>query len=223
MLWILLAAYVCGSIPFGLLIVRAVGGVDLRTVGSGNIGATNAGRAVGKTWGIVVLLLDALKGAGPTFLAPWFAASLGLAVSGQTASVLAGTAAILGHMFPMWLGFQGGKGVATALGAVAVLSPWPALFAAVVFATVVAATRIVSLGSILGSLTFAGCQLWMLRPNPFSPESRSLSLFATAIPLLILVRHAGNIARLARGEEPAFKSRRHPSGNNDSANGASSP
>lgn len=206
MLWILLAAYLCGSIPFGLVIVRAVAGVDLRKVGSGNIGATNAGRVVGKTWGIVVLLLDALKGAGPTCLAPWFAESLGLAVDAETARVLAGATAILGHMFPVWLGFRGGKGVATALGVVAVLAWIPTLAAAVVFAVAVGIKRIVSLGSILAALTFAGVQLWLLRPQPFGAEHRSLALFALAIPVLIVVRHAGNIVRLMRGEEPTFQS-----------------
>lgn len=209
MAWILLAAYLCGSIPFGLVIVRAVAGVDLRKVGSGNIGATNAGRVVGKTWGIIVLLLDAVKGAGPTLLAPWFAEMLGLAVDLPTARVLAGSAAILGHMFPVWLGFRGGKGVATALGAVVVLAPLATLVAGATFAAVFALTRIVSLGSILAALVFAGAQLWLMRPDPFSPDQRSLALFALAIPALILVRHAGNIARLVGGTEPSFRSA-HP-------------
>ncbi len=209
MAWILLAAYLCGSIPFGLVIVRAVAGVDLRKVGSGNIGATNAGRVVGKTWGILVLLLDALKGAGPTLLTPWFAETLGLAVDLSTARVLAGSAAILGHMFPVWLGFRGGKGVATALGAVMVLAPLATLVAGTTFAIVFAVTRIVSLGSILAAIAFGGAQLWIMRPNPFSPEQRSLALFAMAIPALILVRHAGNIVRLVRGTEPSFRSA-HP-------------
>lgn len=202
MLWLLLASYVIGSIPFGLLIVRAVAGVDLRTVGSGNIGATNVGRVAGWTWAIVVLVLDACKGAVPTLAAPWFAGG------GATAQILGGTAAIVGHMFPVWLGFRGGKGVATALGVVLVVSPWGTLVAAVVFGVVFAATRIVSLGSMLSAATFAGYQLWALRDDWWGADRRALTLFSLAIPALIVVRHAGNIARLLRGEEVPYQAGR---------------
>lgn len=222
MIWLLLTAYLCGSIPFGLVIVRLVAGVDLRQVGSGNIGATNAGRVVGKTWGILVLLLDALKGAGPTFLAPWLKTLFSLEMSDETASVLAGSAAIAGHMFPVWLGFRGGKGVATALGVVMVLSPLPTLMAAAVFAIVIAVRRIVSLGSILAALTFAGVQLFLLRPNYLGAEHRALALFALAIPALILVRHASNIARLVRGTEPEF-TRKHSTENRDASHSVEPP
>lgn len=201
MIILLLLSYLCGSIPFGLMIVRAVAGVDLRTVGSGNIGATNVGRAAGKTWAVIVLLLDALKGAGPTLAGPWLAPE----ILPQTAQVLAGSAAILGHMFPVWLGFRGGKGVATALGVIAVLSPQATVAAALVFAMTFAVTRIVSLGSLLAAVTFGAVQLWQLRPHFFRDEHRALAIFSIAIPLLVIVRHLGNIARLLRGEEAAFK------------------
>lgn len=204
MIWLLLASYLCGSIPFGLMIVRAVAGVDLRTIGSGNIGATNVGRAAGMKWAAVVLLLDAFKGAGPTWAAPWLAERLGLTISPSTAQVLGGTFAILGHMFPVWLGFRGGKGVATALGVVAILSPTATVGAALAFAVVVGTTRIVSLGSLAGAAAFGGIQLWLLRDHLLAQETLGLTIFSIAAPILIFVRHRGNIARLLRGEEGAF-------------------
>lgn len=206
MITLLLLSYLCGSIPIGLMIVRAVAGVDLRTVGSGNIGATNVGRAAGKTWAVIVLLLDALKGAGPTLAGPWLAPE----ILPQTVQVVAGSAAILGHMFPIWLGFRGGKGVATALGVIAVLSPPATTAAALAFAITFAATRIVSLGSLLAAVTFGAVQLWQLRPHYFNVEHRALAIFSIAIPLLVIVRHLGNIARLLRGEEAAYKTSTDP-------------
>ncbi|MFO0919761.1 MAG: glycerol-3-phosphate 1-O-acyltransferase PlsY [Planctomycetaceae bacterium] len=206
MLVIFLASYLCGSIPFGLVIVRLVSGKDLRQLGSGNIGATNAGRVLGKTWGLIILLLDALKGAGPALAAPWLAEQTGATLSPQSAQVLAAVGAILGHMFPVWLGFRGGKGVATALGVILVLAPWGTLIAAAVFAVSFAAKRIVSLSSILAAISFGAYQLWVLSPQPFGPESRSLAVFSVAIPLLIIVRHRANIARLLQGTEPTFRS-----------------
>lgn len=206
-MWLIfLAAYLCGSIPFGLMIVRAVAGVDLRTMGSGNIGATNAGRVLGKTGGAAILLLDALKGAGPTLAAPWMATTFSAALTSQQAQVLAAVAAILGHMFPVWLGFRGGKGVATALGAISVLAPWGTLVAAVVFAAAFAIKRIVSLSSILAAVGFGLYQLWELRPDPFSEEKWTLAAFSISIPVLIIIRHKSNIVRFAHGEEPRFGS-----------------
>lgn len=193
------AAYLIGSIPFGLLIVRWVKGVDLRTVGSGNIGATNAGRVLGKGGGLGVLLLDALKGLIPTLvLARWCDPS-------ATTAVLAGTAAILGHMYPCWLGFRGGKGVATALGVVGVLAPWGTLAAFGAFALTFATTRIVSLGSILAAVVFAVFQGVWLAPEWWSAENRWLTVFSAAVPLLIIVRHRSNLVRLLQGQEGAWK------------------
>jgi len=200
-------SYLCGSIPFGIMIVRAVAGIDLRTVGSGNIGATNVGRAAGKTWAIIVLLLDAMKGAVPTLAAPWLVQQLGADLSPQTAQVLAGMAAILGHMFPVWLGFRGGKGVATALGVISVLSPGATVAAGLAFAITFAATRIVSLGSLIAAITFGVTQLWQLRDNLLGIENRSLAIFAIAVPGLVIVRHLSNIARLLRGEEGTYKTK----------------
>jgi len=141
---LVLLGYLSGSIPFGLLLVRASRGVDVRAQGSGNIGATNVARVAGKGLGAVVLVLDALKGALPVLLAA--------AVEGNGAvPALVGVAAFAGHVAPPWLGFRGGKGVATALGVLAVLAPRAALAGAVTWAVVLAVLRISSVGSLLGA------------------------------------------------------------------------
>lgn len=196
---IALLSYLIGSLPFGFLLARWIKGVDLRAYGSGNIGATNASRVLGKKWGIVVLLLDVAKGLLPTLLLwRFFGAELGA----PHARVLAGTCAILGHVFPVWLGFRGGKGVATALGVASVLGwPWAMLGAAGVFALTFFTTRIVSLGSMLAAATFAGVQLYVLAPQWLDREHWSLTLFSTVMPALIILWHRSNLLRLLRGEE----------------------
>ncbi len=199
----MLAAYVAGSIPFGLFVARLAKGIDIRTVGSGNIGATNVARTIGKPWGILVLVLDALKGLVPTLCFPLIAFDRGEAGFIHL-RVLCGLAAILGHMFPCWLRFRGGKGVATALGVVVVLVPMGSVIAAGVFAISFAIWRIVSLSSITAALSFAAFAIWKLWPTPFSPETWSLAAVSLAIPLLIIVRHRTNLMRLLKGEEPRF-------------------
>src|SRR5580704_16491246 len=203
----LLIAYLVGSLPFGFLIARYVAGVDIRKSGSGNIGATNVARVLGKKLGIAVLVLDCLKGALPTLLMPQVltdSATLRLHLA-----VVSGTAAILGHMFPCWLKFRGGKGVATALGVVlAVAPPSTPLSTAVAFGVFVACmalTRIVSLSSILAACSFCAAELWQLRPSPFGDETWSLAAFSTFVPLLIIVRHRSNLVRLMQGTEPKFQ------------------
>jgi glycerol-3-phosphate acyltransferase PlsY len=199
----LLIAYLVGSLPFGFLIARYVAGVDIRKSGSGNIGATNVARVLGKKLGIAVLVLDCLKGALPTLILPPVLTDS--ATFRLHLAVLSGTAAILGHMFPCWLKFHGGKGVATALGVALALGPLSTAAAFVVFVLCVALTRIVSLGSILAACTFCGVELWQLRPSPFSDETWSLAAFSTLVPLLIILRHRSNLARLLRGTEPKFQ------------------
>jgi glycerol-3-phosphate acyltransferase PlsY len=196
-------AYLAGSIPFGLLIARYVKGIDIRQHGSHNIGATNVGRVLGGKWGAFVLVLDLLKGLLPTLLLPLLFAPP--PEDRLHLMVLCGTCAIIGHMFPCWLGFRGGKGVATALGTAAGLAPWCTLVAFLVFASTFAAKRIVSLSSMLAAIAFAICRLAMTWPAPFSREQWSLSTFALAIPALIILRHRGNIVRLLRGEEKAYR------------------
>lgn len=197
----LLACYAAGSIPFGLLVARIFGGIDLREHGSGNIGATNVARTMGARWGALALLLDALKGALPVLWLP--GVLYGTGTEGYLhVQVGCGLAAVLGHMFPCWLRFRGGKGVATALGVVAVLAPQATIVAAIVFALVFAVTRIVSISSMTASVFFAALELWRLRPNPFAEEHWSMAAFSLAVPLLIVFRHRANIGRLWRGEEP---------------------
>ena len=181
-------AYLCGSIPFGLLIARAASGKDVRTVGSGNIGATNVARAAGKPAAILTLLLDAVKGLGPVLLAAHF-------VPARPALLLAGcaVAAVLGHCFPVWLRFRGGKGVATGLGVSLALAPWAALAGACTWLLFYKVLRISSVGS-LGGVAVA------LLVAVFTAD-RSAVYGLAGVALLILVRHAGNIRRLLRRQE----------------------
>jgi glycerol-3-phosphate acyltransferase PlsY len=182
------AGYLLGSVPFGVLVARRMAGLDVRQVGSGNIGATNVARAAGKGAGVLTLLLDAAKGALPVFAARW----LGLAPAWVAA---VGLAAFLGHLFPVWLRFRGGKGVATALGLLLALEPWAALAGLAGFAAMLALTRMVSVGSMVGAVLGAATVLAV--EGVRSPYAWASAAMAGAI----LVRHRGNLARLARGEE----------------------
>ena len=194
------AAYLFGSIPFGLLLTRALAGVDVRQVGSGNIGATNVGRAAGPAAGIATLVLDAAKGALPVLAAETL---LDPAAAGAGVwPAVAGVAAFLGHLYPPWLRFRGGKGVATAFGVTLALSPWVALAAVLVFAVALGATRIVSVGSLAAAATCAAGVL-------FAAGARSPATWAAAVmAAAVAVRHRANIARLARGEERRLGRRR---------------
>lgn len=200
------AAYLVGSIPFGYLCARFARGIDIREHGSGNIGATNVGRVLGHRWGLLVLGLDAAKGIIPVGgLAPLLLDRTGPDYLHW--QVAAGIATILGHMFPCWLGFRGGKGVATALGVIVCLGGWSTLVAAGVFLGTFALWRYVSLSSMLASVAFGLCQIWQLRPDPFGPAYWSLAGFSLLAPLLIILRHRANIGRLWRGEEKRYERR----------------
>ncbi|MEM1032626.1 MAG: glycerol-3-phosphate acyltransferase [Myxococcota bacterium] len=144
------AAYLSGAVPYGHLIARARG-IDIRAVGSGNIGATNVSRALGRGWGVVVLVLDALKGAVPVGIAVWTA---GAGLTSPLGVTAAGLAAVVGHCFPVWLAFRGGKGVATSLGVFLVIDPVAAAASAVVFFATYALTRTASVGSLVAATLF---------------------------------------------------------------------
>jgi acyl phosphate:glycerol-3-phosphate acyltransferase len=182
-----LGAYLAGSIPFGVVVARAKG-VDLRKIGSGNIGATNVARALGKGWAVAVLACDAAKG----FVPVWLGRHLGLPA---WAIALAGLAAIVGHMFTIFLRGRGGKGVATSLGVALALSPLAALLGFGVYVVLFAATRLSSLGSLLGVWTFS--LFFTFHDAPAAPLV-GLALGGAA---LVTLRHRQNIGRLVRGEE----------------------
>jgi glycerol-3-phosphate acyltransferase PlsY len=196
--WFLVAAaFLLGSIPFGFLLFRVHNGGDIRRAGSGNIGATNVLRTGGKKLGILTLVLDAAKG--------WCAMGLGLHFARGHAPLLAAMllAVILGHMFTPWLRFQGGKGVATALGAFLAWAPWALAGALVVFVIVLALWRYVSLASICAALALP----LLLVPLSRGPVSAAELGAAAVAAALIIWRHRGNMQRLRRGTEHKFGSR----------------
>ena len=183
-------AYLSGAVPYGLVVAR-LRGVDLRATGSGNIGATNAARALGKPLGALVLLLDAAKGFVPALLARQ---AVGCCLTGQWVTAGVGLAAILGHLFPIWLRGRGGKGVATAAGVFLALAPAAAGLAVAVYAVVLAATRLSALGSLVAATALVGLVPVLGAPRP------TVVLGAVAW-LLIVWRHRENLARLRQGTE----------------------
>jgi glycerol-3-phosphate acyltransferase PlsY len=195
------AAYLAGSIPFGYLLVRFIRKEDIRSVGSGNIGATNVLRSGSKALGALTLLLDALKGYVSVLLAGYLAHLPGLApVAQQDAIAVAAVFAILGHVYPVWLKFKGGKGVATGLGLFLALAPYAALASVGVFAIVVLLTRYVSLASILGAAAFPAFSLAL----PHAPRTEGLTAVIVCLPLLVIAKHHQNIGRLLHGTEYRF-------------------
>jgi acyl phosphate:glycerol-3-phosphate acyltransferase len=197
------AGYLAGSLPFGYLTARFVAGIDIRKEGSGNIGATNIGRVLGVKWGILVLFLDCLKGLLPVLVTPWFLPETAKPQAAHL-QVLMGMCTVLGHMFPMWLRFRGGKGVATALGVVIAIGGWSTLAAFLAFVASFALLRIVSFSSILAAATFGVAQMVLLKPHPFAEDTWSTGVFSLLVPALILWRHRANIGRLLKGEEKRF-------------------
>ena len=194
-------AYLIGSIPFGYLIVRKRIGADIRDTGSGGTGATNVSRRAGKAAGVLTLVLDAAKGACAVLFAKvvvggdadamWFVAAAAVAV-------------IVGHIFPVWLRFRGGKGVATAVGVFLVLAPFALLCAGIVFVAVVSLTRYVSLASLCAAASIPLCllvQKLLIQPGA---EIKAPLIAAVVTALLIIFAHRGNIARLMKGTEPKF-------------------
>ncbi len=190
---LLAGSYLLGSLPFGLWIAKRLKGIDIRTVGSGNIGATNVGRICGPTVGAVVFILDVLKG----LLPPIAGAALHLQPGWQ---ILAALIATIGHNYSMWIGFKGGKGIATSLGALLGIAPIVGLIAFAIFGVEVLTLRWISVGSILGALS-----LPILMPifYPLStPGNEFRLLFGIAACVMALYKHRANIERLRRGVEP---------------------
>jgi acyl phosphate:glycerol-3-phosphate acyltransferase len=199
-------AYLLGSIPFGYLLVRIFRGEDIRLSGSGNIGATNVARSGAKGLGIATLALDALKGC----IAVWLAGYLGWKIGyigplsdcfGYKRMALGATAAlfaVVGHTFPVWLKFKGGKGVATALGVFCVLFPKAILVSLAIFILIVATSRYVSLGSILGAISFPIAAYFLQRPDWLS------LLLVSGVALIVVAKHHENIRRLLAGTENRF-------------------
>jgi glycerol-3-phosphate acyltransferase PlsY len=182
-------SYLLGSIPFGYLLVRIFRGEDVRQSGSGNIGATNVSRT-SPMLGILTLLLDALKGAAAVWLTRVFASS-------YTVMALAALFAVFGHMFPVWLGFRGGKGVATGLGSFAMIAPEAVLVATAIFVVVVLIFRYVSLGSII-AVAFFPLLVYEMHSHGNMPSALAFMAIAS---LLIIAKHSQNIQRLLAGTE----------------------
>jgi glycerol-3-phosphate acyltransferase PlsY len=217
MLWLLTltTAYLLGSIPFGYLLVRFLRKEDVRSTGSGNIGATNVARTGGTTLGLLTLLLDALKGYLAVLLAMHLAPNT--ANGPSTLAIAAAVAAVVGHVFPVWLRFRGGKGIATALGVFIALAPLVALSSVGIFALIVATTRLVSLGSILAAVSIPFLAI-LLVPH----RSTELLIGLSFISLLSILKHHANIVRLLHGKESRFGSSKKSDGsdkeNTDSTN-----
>ncbi len=188
-----LIAYLLGSIPTGLLLTRAIRGIDIREHGSKNIGATNVFRVVGKKWGMIVLVIDALKG--------WLAVTLPFILFKELTpsfGVFLGLGTLFGNTFPVWLKFKGGKGIATSLGVFTGLVPGPALFTFALWCVIFAATRILSVASLAAAFLFPLAIYFFLRGTETFKVYFALSLF---LPIFITYTHRANIQRLLKGEE----------------------
>lgn len=187
-------AYLLGSIPFGLIIGR-LSGIDVRKAGSGNIGATNVSRLLGKKYGFLTLFADVGKAIVPMVLASWLLTD---DASRDFWVTLCGAAAFLGHLFPIYLRFQGGKGVATALGIFLFLAPWAGIAAVVIFIGVVCNWGYVSLGSLTAALLMPGL-VWLIY------GARNYTFLAIFIGVLVWIKHRENIVRLLHKEEKSWK------------------
>jgi glycerol-3-phosphate acyltransferase PlsY len=185
-----IAAYLLGSIPFALIVTRRLTGLDLRRVGSGNLGAANAARASGVAVGVLIALLDMAKGAAGVAVAVWL-------TTNAAAPPVAGLAAIIGHVYPIWLRFHGGKGVATACGVFSVLTPIAIPPALAIFLLTAWLTRYLSLASLLATLAVPPLAYAAGSPDP-------AVLAAIAASIVIVFRHRSNVLRLKAGTEPRF-------------------
>ena len=190
------AAYLLGSIPFGLFLARLFGGGDVRKAGSGNIGATNVARVVGPPAGVLTLVFDTVKGIAAVWLAGHVTSD------SATWMMIAAFAVLLGHCFPVWLKFKGGKGVATALGVFLALCPLAAVSALLLFVLCVAYWRYVSLGSVAAAAAMPLLIYFLWAPRHAPPIVIDLGTLGVA--LLVIYKHNGNLRRLVEGTEPRF-------------------
>lgn len=197
-------AYLLGAIPFGLLIARA-NGVDIRAVGSGNIGATNVFRALGKGWGILAFACDTLKGFIPASVFPLLAKMLWTFNGDAVLPLVCACLAIAGHNWPVYLRFKGGKGVATSVGALIGLAPVAAGIGLLTWALVFLVTRYVSLASIVGAIMVAGA-VWIF----YAQTGILLPFVLTLLCALVILRHKSNIRRLLHGAENRFEFKKKP-------------
>ncbi|MRS11465.1 MAG: glycerol-3-phosphate 1-O-acyltransferase [Actinobacteria bacterium] len=196
------SAYAVGSVPWAVIVVRVFWRQDIRTLGSGNTGATNVLRVFGTAPGLAVLALDVVKGAVGVWLATLFVPPAWAADGKDWFMVLGALSAILGHSFSPFIGFKGGKGVATAAGAIVTLAPLAIIPLAIVFVVVVAIWKYVSLGSVVIAALFPGI-CWLLYP-----DRHALLLFALLASGMVIWRHRANIRRIRRGEESRITFRR---------------
>lgn len=198
------AAYLLGSVPAGYLLIRIFRHEDIRKAGSGNIGATNVLRSGGKLLGAATFLLDVLKGSSAVWLGALLGGLLAPDASQLNMKALAALFAVLGHVFPVWLRFRGGKGVATGFGVFLVASPWAALAAISIFIVVLAISRYVSLASVLGAASFP-ILAWHFALGARPPFFIAVQV---AVALLIIVKHHQNIRRLFKGTESRIGSKK---------------
>jgi glycerol-3-phosphate acyltransferase PlsY len=201
-------AYLLGSIPTSIWISKAVFGIDIRDYGSGNPGATNTFRVLGSKWGTFVMIADITKGVIATSLYILIPFYLQNELARTNFMIVLGLAAVLGHIFPIWADFKGGKGVATILGMALAIQPIVALICIVVFLITLFTTRFVSLSSMLASVVFMVLILFI-----FKEKETSYRVFAIIVALMVVVTHQKNIGRLLNGKEnkaPLFKKNRKP-------------
>jgi glycerol-3-phosphate acyltransferase PlsY len=196
--------YACGSLPWGLWLGRWFRGVDVRTLGSGNLGATNVFRSLGRRLGIATLLLDMTKGALPVWIVPALPIADTFPGGREACALTVGFAAVAGHIWTFLAGFQGGKGVATTVGVLIAIAPRAFAAFAVVFVAAVALTGYISLGSVLGAVAFTLALAFVAPGGWRSPTF----VFGAAVALLLVWRHRENLGRLARGTERRFSWRR---------------
>jgi glycerol-3-phosphate acyltransferase PlsY len=190
MLWLVVVGYTLGSVPFAFVLARRWGHVDLRTSGSGNVGATNVFRTSGPLLGLAALMLDVAKGAATIVLAQQFATD-------AATPTAAGIAAVMGHVYPIWLRFRGGKGVATACGVFAMLAPLATAAVCLVFVIIVWCTRYVSLGSVVAAVLFAPVAYWR-------GASQNVVIGGLVAAAVIVGRHRSNLVKILAGTERRF-------------------